>query len=92
MTTIATRYALGLTLGFAPALAAALALAAFLAAMPSAQTDELANSHAPAGARMELAQYCAPIEEASADTHRFYCRNRHGWDSEKPMPTSDSPT
>jgi hypothetical protein len=68
------------------------ALAAGLAAALSAQTGALTDWRSPASTRTELAQYCAPIEEASADTHRFYCRNRHGWDSEKPMPTSDSPT
>jgi hypothetical protein len=68
------------------------ALAVGLAAVLSAVSNPRAEFGPPGNGHIELAQYCAPIEEASADSHRFYCRSRHGWESDKPLPASDSPT
>jgi hypothetical protein len=66
MNKAATRHAV------AVGLASALALIAAMGSRAHVQTT--------ADGRDRTAQFCAPREESSADAHRFYCRNGHGWE------------
>lgn len=54
-------------------LAAALALIATIGSYAPVQATAHERGH--------TAQYCAPLEEASVDAHRFYCRSGRGWES-----------